>query len=76
MWNTVERWSYAAHDPWVTFAFGIAVGVVIDLLAINVSQLSIRLGSAGGLLASGLIIGYLRSVYRVFGRMPAATPVR
>jgi putative transport protein len=60
----------------VTFAFGIAAGVVIDLLAINVSQLSIGLGSAGGLLASGLIIGYLRSVYRVFGRMPAATPVR
>jgi putative transport protein len=56
----------------VTFAFGIAVGVVIGMLAIKVGQLSIGLGSAGGLLASGLVIGYLRSVYPVFGRMPAA----
>lgn len=56
----------------VTFAFGIAVGVVIGMLAITVGQLSIGLGSAGGLLASGLVIGYLRSVYPVFGRMPGA----
>ena len=40
------------------------------MLAINVGQLSIGLGSAGGLLASGLAIGYLRSVYPVFGRLP------
>jgi putative transport protein len=56
----------------VTFAFGIALGVVIGLLAINVGQISIGLGSAGGLLASGLAIGYLRSIYPTFGRMPDA----
>jgi putative transport protein len=61
-----------AETDMVTFAFGIAVGVVIGMLAIKVGQLSIGLGSAGGLLASGLVIGYLRSVYPVFGRMPAA----
>ena len=61
-----------AETDMVTFAFGIAFGVVVGLLAINVGQLSIGLGSAGGLLASGLIIGYLRSIYPVFGRMPAA----
>ena len=61
-----------AETDMVTFAFGIAAGVVIGLLAIKVGQLSIGLGSAGGLLASGLVIGYLRSVYPVFGRMPAA----
>jgi putative transport protein len=54
----------------VTFAFGIAIGVVMGMLAISVGQLSIELGSAGGLLASGLVIGYLRSTYPVFGRMP------
>ena len=56
----------------VTFAFGISIGVVIGLLAVTVGNLSIGLGSAGGLLASGLVIGYLRSVYPVFGRMPGA----
>ena len=61
-----------AETDMVTFSFGIAMGVVVGLLAINVGQVSIGLGSAGGLLAAGLAIGYLRSVYPVFGRMPAA----
>lgn len=56
----------------VTFAFGICLGVVVGLFAISVGQLSIGLGSAGGLLASGLTIGYLRSIHPTFGRMPAA----
>ncbi len=61
-----------AETDMVTFAFGIAAGVVIGMLAITVGGLSIGLGSAGGLLTSGLVIGYLRSVHPVFGRMPAA----
>ena len=56
----------------VTFAFGIAIGVIIGLFAITVGQLSIGLGSAGGLLASGLAIGYLRSIHPTFGRLPRA----
>ena len=55
----------------VTFAFGIAIGVVIGLFSVNLGQLSIGLGSAGGLLTSGLVIGYLRSVYPTFGWLPA-----
>ncbi len=61
-----------AETDMVTFAFGIAMGVVIGLFAVNVGQLSIGLGSAGGLLTSGLVIGYLRSVYPTFGRLPDA----
>jgi putative transport protein len=57
----------------VTFSFGIAAGVVLGLFSITVGQFSVGLGSAGGLLASGLIIGYLRSIYPVFGRMPDST---
>ena len=56
----------------VTFAFGIAIGVIIGLFAITIGQLSIGLGSAGGLLASGLAIGYLRGIYPTFGRLPRA----
>jgi putative transport protein len=61
-----------AETDMVTFAFGIAIGVVIGLFAVSVGQLSIGLGSAGGLLTSGLIIGYLRSVHPTFGRLPDA----
>ena len=61
-----------AETDMVTFAFGIALGVAVGMLSINVGQLSLGLGSAGGLLASGLAIGYLRSVHPTFGRLPDA----
>jgi len=41
-----------AETDMVTFAFGIVFGVIVGLLAVKVGQLSIGLGSAGGLLAS------------------------
>ena len=61
-----------AETDMVTFAFGIVLGVVVGMLSVKVGQLSIGLGSAGGLLASGLAIGYLRSIHPTFGRMPDA----
>jgi putative transport protein len=61
-----------AETDMVTFAFGIVFGVIVGLLAIKVGQLSIGLGSAGGLLVSGLIIGYLRNIKPTFGRLPEA----
>lgn len=57
----------------LTFAFGISAGVVLGMLSIPVAGLHIGLGNAGGLLAAGLIIGYLRSVRPTFGRLPEAT---
>ena len=56
----------------LTFAFGITFGVLLGLLSIAVGGVSIGLGSAGGLLASGLLVGFLRSIRPTFGRMPAA----
>ncbi len=61
-----------AETDMVTFCFGLAFGVILGLFAISVGQLSIGLGSAGGLLTSGLLIGYLRSVSPTFGRLPDA----
>ena len=61
-----------AETDMVTFSAGIAIGVLIGLAAVKIGNLSIGLGSAGGLLASGLAIGYLRSIHPTFGRMPAA----
>lgn len=58
----------------VTFAAGIAAGVAIGLLSVKVGGVSIGLGSAGGMLTSGITIGFLRSIHPTFGRLPE--PVR
>lgn len=57
----------------VTLAFGIVIGLMIGSLSVTVGGVSIGLGSAGGLLASGLFIGYRRSVKPTFGQLPEAT---
>lgn len=61
-----------AETDMVTFAFGIAAGVVLGLLSVKIGGVSVGLGSAGGLLTSGLLIGFLRSVRPTFGRLPDA----
>jgi len=61
-----------AETDMLTFALGVAFGVALGLLSIRVGGISIGLGSAGGLLASGLAIGFLRSVRPTFGRLPDA----
>lgn len=61
-----------AETDMITFAFGIAAGVLLGMISIKVAGVSVGLGSAGGLLASGLIIGFLRSVRPTFGRLPDA----
>jgi len=54
-----------------TFAFGMIGGILIGLITIALGNLSIGLGTAGGLLIVGIIIGYLGSVMPTFGRVPA-----
>jgi putative transport protein len=56
----------------LTFSLGIAVGVLLGLLSVTVAGVPIGLGSAGGLLAAGLIIGFARSIRPTFGRLPDA----
>jgi putative transport protein len=54
----------------VTFSFGIVAGVLLGMLSITLGGIALGLGTAGGLLASGLLIGYLRSIRPTFGRLP------
>ncbi len=56
----------------VTFAFGIAAGLFLGTIVVKVGNISIGLGSAGGLLLMGIIIGFMGSVNPTFGRMPVA----
>ncbi|NIA71359.1 transporter [Pelagibius litoralis] len=56
----------------VTFASGIALGLLIGLIQVKVGNISVGLGSAGGLLLAGILFGYLRSHNPTFGRVPPA----
>lgn len=56
----------------LTFALGIAAGILIGSYSVNVMGVDVGLGSAGGLLTVGLVIGFLRSIHPTFGRMPSA----
>lgn len=61
-----------AETDMLTFALGIAAGAILGLFSVKIGGVSIGLGSAGGLLTSGLVIGFLRSVRPTFGRLPDA----
>ena len=61
-----------AETDMLTFALGIAAGSLLGLISVKIGGVSIGLGSAGGLLTSGLVIGFLRSVRPTFGRLPDA----
>jgi putative transport protein len=56
----------------LTFALGIVFGVAVGMVLIKIGKLSVGLGSAGGLLLTGILIGFLRSVHPTFGKVPAA----
>jgi len=62
-----SRWE---ETDLVSFAFGIALGLLMGIPSISLGGIKIGLGSAGGVLASGIIFGLLHSRYVVFGRLP------
>jgi putative transport protein len=64
--------SGVAETDMATFAFGIALGALIGVLAFNVKGIPIGLGMAGGLLASGIAVGWLNATRPTFGRFPEA----
>ncbi len=56
----------------LTFSLGICGGILLGLVVLKLGQISIGLGSAGGLLMVGILIGFLSSIHPTFGRVPAA----
>lgn len=54
-----------------TFAFGMIGGILLGLVTVAFGDLSFGLGTAGGLLIIGIVIGYLGSMIPTFGRVPA-----
>jgi putative transport protein len=55
-----------------TFSWSIVLGILIGAWTLTIAGVKIGLGSAGGLLTVGLTVGYLRSLYPVFGQVPRA----
>jgi putative transport protein len=56
----------------LSVAIGIGVGILVGSLTVSIAGVSIGLGSAGGLLAAGLAIGFLYASAPRFGRIPDA----
>jgi putative transport protein len=54
-----------------TFAFGMIAGTLLGLVTLALGSVSIGLGTAGGLLIVGIVIGWLGSIMPTFGRVPA-----
>lgn len=50
---------------------GIALGGLLGALTIRVGGIPLTLSTSGGALIAGLVFGWLRSVNRTFGRVPA-----
>jgi putative transport protein len=64
--------SDVSETDMMTFAFGIALGALIGVLAINVGGVPIGIGLAGGLLVSGILVGWLNATRPTFGKFPEA----
>ena len=65
----LERPTPDADLTWL--AAGIVLGVLIGIPALMFKGVAIGLGTSGGVLVMGLILGYLRAIYPVFGKLPA-----
>jgi putative transport protein len=54
----------------ITFAFGITAGLLLGTITVKVGRVPVGLGMAGGLLLSGIFVGFLRVSNPTIGRMP------
>ena len=67
---------FVERDPSKTdltfLAGGICAGMLLGLLKMNVGGVAIGLGTAGSILVIGLVAGWARSRYPVFGAIPEA----
>ena len=54
----------------VFVGLGIFIGGMLGLLELVIHGIPVGLGTSGGVLFAGLLLGWLRSVYPVFGHIP------
>jgi len=56
----------------VMVGIGCVLGTLFGLLAVRVAGIPITLGVGGGVLISGLVFGWLRTVHPTFGQIPSS----
>lgn len=75
--RAVKKIGYAerrtAAADMVMIGIGITVGTLMGLAAVHVGGIPLTLGVGGGVLVSGLIFGWLRTLHPTFGRIPSGT---
>lgn len=64
--------SEATHTDLLTLSIGLAIGLLLGLITIKFGWLSFAIGSAAGLLLTGIMIGFLRAQHPTFGGVPPA----
>ena len=57
----------------VVVGCGIVLGTLLGLLVVNVGGIPISLGVGGGVLVSGLIFGWVRTLHPTYGQIPSAS---
>ena len=62
----------ASETDMMTFALGIALGSGVGLLTVSIAGIPIGLGAAGGLLAAGVVTGWLNGSRPTVGKFPEA----
>ncbi|MCP4474712.1 MAG: hypothetical protein GY821_09150 [Gammaproteobacteria bacterium] len=62
--------SSAKLTDFITFALGMALGVLIGMITVRIFGVSISMGTGGGCLLAGLVFGWLRSRHPRFGNLP------
>lgn len=60
-----------AETDMVVMGIGIVLGALVGALTFEVRGIPLTLSTSGGALVAGLVCGWLRSVNRTFGRIPA-----
>ncbi|RQH04166.1 aspartate-alanine antiporter [Paraburkholderia dinghuensis] len=63
---------YTYKTDLIYMGVGLALGLLIGLIVIHISGIPLTLGSGGGCLVSGLLFGWMRGKYPMYGVMPAA----
>ncbi|MBK6896731.1 MAG: hypothetical protein IPH06_09085 [Alphaproteobacteria bacterium] len=56
----------------LTLCIGVALGLLLGTMVLKFGEVSVSLGSAGGLLIVGILISFIRSLYPMFGAFPRA----
>jgi len=64
-------WPSSATDM-IFVGTGIVIGGLVGLLTVEIAGLPITLTASGGALIMGLVFGWMRSMFPVFGRIPEA----